>query len=130
MCCYIGPDILDVLYKGLCPPSTDDSSRGGSAKSPRSPGSAKSGSSGARTGGRSGSSNTATATAASIFDFGLALVYVFAHSIVMLFQVVTLQVAMNSANNALLTLLVSNNFVELKGSIFKRFEAENLFQVA
>jgi len=44
-------------------------------------------------------------------------------------QVVTLQVAMNSANNALLTLLVSNNFVELKGSIFKRFEAQNLFQV-
>ena len=29
-------------------------------------------------------------------------------------KVVTLQVAINSSNNALLTLLVSNNFVELK----------------
>jgi hypothetical protein len=35
-----------------------------------------------------------------------------------------------SRNNALLTLLISNNFVELKGSVFRRFESENLFQVA
>ena len=30
----------------------------------------------------------------------------------------------------LITLLISNNFVELKGSVFKKCERENLFQVA
>src|SRR4051794_11651674 len=33
-------------------------------------------------------------------------------------------------SNSLLTLLVSNQFVELKGSVFKKFEKENLFQIA
>ena len=46
------------------------------------------------------------------------------------FQVVTLNVAVNSHSNALLTLLISNQFVELKGSVFKKFEKENLFQIA
>lgn len=45
-------------------------------------------------------------------------------------QVVSLNVAVNSHNNVMLTLLVSNNFVELKSNVFKRFEPENLFQVA
>ncbi len=43
---------------------------------------------------------------------------------------VTLNVAINSHNNALLTLLISNQFVELKGSVFKKFEKDNLFQIA
>jgi hypothetical protein len=42
-------------------------------------------------------------------------------------QVVSLNVAVNSHNNVMLTLLVSNNFVELKSNVFKRFEPENLF---
>ena len=45
-------------------------------------------------------------------------------------MVLTLNVAINSFNNALLTLLLSNQFVEIKGSVFKRFEKENLFQLA
>jgi hypothetical protein len=40
---------------------------------------------------------------------------------------VSLNVAVNSHNNVMLTLLVSNNFVELKSNVFKRFEPENLF---
>ena len=52
------------------------------------------------------------------------------HSLVLFYQVVTLNVAINSHNNALLTLLVSNQFVELKGSVFKKFEKENLFQIS
>ena len=36
----------------------------------------------------------------------------------------------NSNNNVLLTLLVSNNFVELKGSVFKKCEKQNLFQIS
>ena len=42
-------------------------------------------------------------------------------------QVVSLNVAVNSHNNVMLTLLVSNNFVELKSNVFKRFEPDNLF---
>jgi hypothetical protein len=39
-------------------------------------------------------------------------------------------VAINSYDNALLTLLLSNQFVEIKGSVFKKFERQNLFQIA
>lgn len=60
----------------------------------------------------------------------VAIFYVVAHSTVLFVQIVTLNVAINSKNNALLTLLVSNNLVELKASIFKRFESENLFQMS
>ncbi|KAJ3015451.1 hypothetical protein HKX48_004587 [Thoreauomyces humboldtii] len=62
--------------------------------------------------------------------FLVALCYVFTHSIVLFYQVMTLNVAVNSYNNALLTLLMSNQFVEIKGSVFKRFERENLFQLS
>ncbi|KAJ3182070.1 hypothetical protein HDU87_000414 [Geranomyces variabilis] len=62
--------------------------------------------------------------------FATALCYVFTHSLVLFYQVMTLNVAVNSYNNALLTLLMSNQFVEIKGSVFKRFERENLFQLS
>lgn len=52
-----------------------------------------------------------------------------AHTLVLFYQLVTLNVAINSYSNALLTLLLSNQFVEIKGSVFKKFEKENLFQL-
>lgn len=61
--------------------------------------------------------------------FCLALVYNCAHAITLFYQVITLNVAVNSYSNALLTLLMSNQFVEIKGSVFKKFEKENLFQL-
>lgn len=61
--------------------------------------------------------------------FALNLAYVVAHSFVLFYQLVTLNVAINSYSNALLTLLLSNQFVEIKGSVFKKFEKENLFQI-
>lgn len=63
-------------------------------------------------------------------DLFFDLLFVRLHSIVLFFQVVTMNVAINSHNNALLTLLISNQFVELKGSVFKKFEKENLFQIS
>ncbi|VDP08110.1 unnamed protein product [Soboliphyme baturini] len=60
----------------------------------------------------------------------LAIVYVFLHSLLVLLQATTLNVAFNSHNKALLTIMISNNFVELKGSVFKRFAKNNLFQMA
>jgi transmembrane anterior posterior transformation protein 1 len=39
-------------------------------------------------------------------------------------------VAVNSYSNSVLSLLVSNQFMELKSSVFKKFERENLFQLS
>jgi hypothetical protein len=64
------------------------------------------------------------------WQVALAIVYVIFHAGVIFVQIVCLNVALNSRSNSLLTLLVSNNFVELKGSVFKRFEPANLFQIS
>lgn len=61
--------------------------------------------------------------------FMLTLLYNFLHSVCLFYQVITLNVAVNSYSNALLTLLISNQFVEIKSSVFKRFEKENVFQL-
>ncbi|KAJ6609894.1 eukaryotic membrane protein family-domain-containing protein [Mycena sp. CBHHK59/15] len=61
--------------------------------------------------------------------FVLATLYIVAHSLVMVYQLIALNVAVNSYDHALLTLLVSNQFVEIKGSVFKKFEKDNLFQI-
>lgn len=61
--------------------------------------------------------------------FLLALVYNCLHSITLYYQVITLNVAVNSYSNALLTLLLSNQFVEIKSTVFKRIEKDNLFQL-
>ena len=61
--------------------------------------------------------------------FALALVYNIVHSLALFYQVITLNVAVNSYSNALLTLLMSNQFVEIKGTVFKKIEKENLFQM-
>ena|ERR1700726_2957806 len=47
----------------------------------------------------------------------------------MVYQLLALNVAINSYDHALLTLLVSNQFVEIKGTVFKKFEKDNLFQI-
>ncbi|KAG8213841.1 DUF747-domain-containing protein [Butyriboletus roseoflavus] len=61
--------------------------------------------------------------------FSLATLYVASHTLVMLYQLLSLNVAVNSYDHALLTLLVSNQFVEIKGCVFKKFEKDNLFQI-
>lgn len=49
---------------------------------------------------------------------------------VLFVQLVSLNVAINSRSNALLTLLISNNFVELKATVFKKLDESNLFQIS
>ena len=61
--------------------------------------------------------------------FLLALIYTVLHAMAFLYQVITLNVAVNSYSNALLTLLMSNQFVEIKGTVFKKFDKESLFQI-
>jgi len=59
----------------------------------------------------------------------LVMFAVFGHALVILLQGTTLSVAINASNRALLTVMMSNNFVELKGAVFKKFDKINLFQV-
>ncbi|KAG9510905.1 Transmembrane anterior posterior transformation protein 1, partial [Fragariocoptes setiger] len=59
-----------------------------------------------------------------------AIFYVLLHSLLVLLQATTLNVALNSKNKALLTIMMSNNFVELKGMVFKKFEKNNLFHMS
>ncbi|KAF8458192.1 eukaryotic membrane protein family-domain-containing protein [Kalaharituber pfeilii] len=61
--------------------------------------------------------------------FVLAAAYNIIHSTCLFYQMITLNVAVNSYSNALLTLLLSNQFVEIKSTVFKKFEKENLFQI-
>ncbi|KAK2828959.1 hypothetical protein FQN49_007233 [Arthroderma sp. PD_2] len=61
--------------------------------------------------------------------FIFALIYTVIHATALFYQVMTLNVAVNSYSNALITLLLSNQFVEIKSTVFKKFEKENLFQL-
>ena len=56
--------------------------------------------------------------------------YTIFHGFLILCQAVILNIAMNSHNMALLTIMISNQFVELKGNVFRKFEEANLFQLA
>ncbi|KAF8949253.1 hypothetical protein BGZ47_007963 [Haplosporangium gracile] len=101
LCCSFGQDILDSLF-----------SKATLGSHPPMP------------------SLTASRHARPITFVLLAILYILAHTMVLFFQMVTLNVAVNSYSNALLTLLISNQFVEIKGSVFKKFEKENLFQLS
>ena len=60
----------------------------------------------------------------------LAIIYVFFHSLLVLFEATTLNVAFNSHNKVLLTVMMANNFVEIKGTVFKKYDKNNLFQIS
>eukprot|EP00172_Hildenbrandia_rubra_P002896 Plantae.Rhodophyta-Hildenbrandia_rubra.ctg4126.p1 GENE.Plantae.Rhodophyta-Hildenbrandia_rubra.ctg4126~~Plantae.Rhodophyta-Hildenbrandia_rubra.ctg4126.p1 ORF type:complete len:630 (-),score=68.02 Plantae.Rhodophyta-Hildenbrandia_rubra.ctg4126:3128-5017(-) len=65
-----------------------------------------------------------------LLDYSFTLMYTSLHAVLLLTWVVALNVAINTQNNALITLLVSNNFVELKGAVFKNYKVQNLFQIS
>lgn len=65
-----------------------------------------------------------------VFHLLVALVSVFLHASIVLLQALALNVAINADNKGLLTILISNNFVELKGSVFKKFDRINLLQIS
>nr|CCC91954.1 conserved hypothetical protein [Trypanosoma congolense IL3000] len=60
----------------------------------------------------------------------VAVLSVAAHAVVVLLSVVTLNVAVNSDGNLLLTLIVSSNLSELKGAVYKKQNRESLYSVA
>lgn len=60
--------------------------------------------------------------------FIISILYLLLHSYALIYQVMALNVAINSYSNALLTLILSNQFSELKSAVFKKTEREGLFQ--
>jgi len=64
-----------------------------------------------------------------ILFFFLSTLYTVVHAVMLIYQLMSLNVAINAYDNSLLTLLLSNQFVEIKGSVFKKFEKDNLFQI-
>lgn len=65
-----------------------------------------------------------------IFHLCGSIVCVIIHSFIFLLQATTLNVALNSKNDSLKVIMMSNNFVELKGMVFKKFEKNNLFYMS
>jgi hypothetical protein len=66
-----------------------------------------------------------------LFYFAMAAGYVVLHSFVKYLQLLTLNIGINSdyESRKLLTLLLSNNFLELKDAVFRRFTDSELFQI-
>ncbi|KFK41212.1 hypothetical protein AALP_AA2G099900 [Arabis alpina] len=61
-----------------------------------------------------------------VSDLALTMAASILHSFILLAQAITLSTCIVAHNNALLALLVSNNFAEIKGSVFKRFSKDNI----
>jgi len=64
------------------------------------------------------------------FSFIVVAFYVVLHSGIYFIHIATLTVAINSAEQALITVLILNNFAEIKSFVFKKFDKQNLFQLA
>lgn len=62
--------------------------------------------------------------------FFITSCYVVVHSILYFFEVATYTVVVNSSDEALLTVLILNNFAELKSYIFKGYDVKIIFQLA
>ncbi|XP_024635703.1 protein POLLEN DEFECTIVE IN GUIDANCE 1 [Medicago truncatula] len=61
-----------------------------------------------------------------VCDQALAVVASIVHSFILLAQAITLSTCIVAHNNALLALLVSNNFAEIKSNVFKRYSKDNV----
>lgn len=59
----------------------------------------------------------------------VVLVYAALHTIILFIHMATLNVAMNSADQALLTLLISGNYAEIKSTVFKKYNKAALFKI-
>ena len=60
-------------------------------------------------------------------DFVFSVFVMCFHCIIIMFEAITFNVVLNSANSSLLALLVSNNFAELKGTVFKNMNVTRLW---
>lgn len=66
----------------------------------------------------------------TVIIFIMSFGYLYLHTLVLIYQTVSLNVAANSYSNLLITLLFSNQFAEIKSSVFKKIDKEGLFQIS
>lgn len=59
----------------------------------------------------------------------VVFVYATLHTLILFLHVETLNVAINSADQQLLTLLISGNFAEIKSTVFKKYNKPALFKI-
>lgn len=59
----------------------------------------------------------------------VVVAYASVHSLILFVHVATLNVAMNSADQALLSLLIGGNFAEIKSTVFKKYNKMVLFNI-
>jgi hypothetical protein len=59
----------------------------------------------------------------------VVLVYATLHTLILFLHVETLNVAINSDDQQLLTLLISGNFAEIKSTVFKKYNKPALFKI-
>lgn len=109
LCCSFGQDIFDYLFATTLSSTSFPSNSSGDTPA---------------------SARYWRRTARKVGAYSGTLIYTSLHSFLLFVKVVTLNVSVNAYNNSLLTLLVSANFVELKGIVFKSFKTENVFQIA
>jgi len=57
------------------------------------------------------------------------LIYCFVHATMHLIRVILLNVAINTSSNAVFLIIVTNNFAEIKSTVFKRYEEKSLFPI-
>ncbi|KAG7257982.1 hypothetical protein CRUP_014475 [Coryphaenoides rupestris] len=62
--------------------------------------------------------------------FLMAVCFTFLHALLIMVQALAINVAFNSHNKSLLTIMLSNNFLELKTNVFRKFGKNNLFQMS
>jgi len=64
-----------------------------------------------------------------LVSVAVVIVYMMCHSFLLFVHVATLNVAMNSDDQALLSLLIGGNFAEIKSTVFKKYNKANLFKI-
>lgn len=65
----------------------------------------------------------------TLYHWILGCIYTVIHSASFLIQAICLSVAINSHNKALLLVMTSNQYMELKSYLFKKFDKDNNFQI-
>jgi hypothetical protein len=63
-------------------------------------------------------------------DFFVSLLVMCIHCFIIMLEAITFNVVLNSAHSSLLALLVSNNFAELKGTVFKNMNVTRLWTLS
>ncbi|KAL7555585.1 hypothetical protein ACA910_016193 [Epithemia clementina (nom. ined.)] len=64
-----------------------------------------------------------------LISVAVVLLYETCHTLILFLHVASLNVAMNSADIALLTLFISGNFAEIKSNVFKKYNKPALFKM-